>query len=117
MKRKKKRHLVFVIYFLAFVFCSLGNAACGNDNDDSSSDSDTDIDTDNDTDTDTDTDTDPDTWFITSWKTDNEGGSGSNEIKLPLVPAGEYNFYIDWGDGTQNAISTWDDVAKTHLPY
>jgi surface protein len=55
-------------------------------------------------DSDTDTDTDPS--FDTTWRSDN--------ITLPLVSNGSYNFNVDWGDGTEDTITAWDDAAKTH---
>ena len=52
--------------------------------------------------------------FITVWKTDNPGESADNQITLPLVEAGSYNFIVEWGDGTRDRISAWDDPASTH---
>ena len=52
--------------------------------------------------------------FITTWKTDNPGGSEDNQITLPLVADGTYDFTVDWGDGTSDRISAWDDPALTH---
>ena len=37
--------------------------------------------------------------FITTWKTDNEGATNSNQIKIGTQGAG-YDYRIDWGDGT-----------------
>lgn len=48
--------------------------------------------------------------FITVWET-----TAPNEtITLPLVEAGTYNFTVDWGDGGQDVITTWNDPKKTH---
>jgi surface protein len=33
---------------------------------------------------------------------------------LPLVVGGNYGFTVDWGDGSSNTISSWNDVNKTH---
>lgn len=52
--------------------------------------------------------------FITLWQTDNIGVSENNQISLPLVENGIYNFTVDWGDETQDSISAWDDAKKTH---
>jgi hypothetical protein len=41
--------------------------------------------------------------FATTWDTTltSGGSSASNQIQLPLVPVGVYDFIVDWGDGTQ----------------
>lgn len=54
--------------------------------------------------------------FISTWKTDNlsTGSSNSNQVKLPLIPDGSYNFYVNWGDGTFSSIAAWDQPEVTH---
>ena len=52
--------------------------------------------------------------FITTWKTDNVGTSAANQITLPLVIAGTYNFIVDWGDNSQSTITAWNSVDTTH---
>lgn len=52
--------------------------------------------------------------FITTWKTDNPGATGTNQISLPLVENGNYNFIVDWGDATTSTITSYTDAAKTH---
>ncbi len=39
--------------------------------------------------------------FITTWKTDNQGESHQNQIKIPIYKYSryDYNYTIDWGDG------------------
>jgi len=111
---------------------------------DGDSDSDTDTDTDTDSDSDTDADADADAAhpddagadasvdasvdgavdagsdagvkdeFVSIWKTDNAGTSGDNQITLPLVSNGTYDFTVNWGDGNEDTITAWDDAAKTH---
>ena len=39
--------------------------------------------------------------FISVWKTDNTGTSNDDQVKLPLVSTGTYDFYIDWGDDSE----------------
>lgn len=51
---------------------------------------------------------------ISIWQTDNPGISGSNQIQLPLVHGTNYNFTVNWGDGTSSIITAWDDIDKTH---
>lgn len=54
------------------------------------------------------------TSFISTWNTTNTGASASNQIKLPLVSSGTYNFSVDWGDGTSNTITAWNQAQTTH---
>ena len=56
----------------------------------------------------------PNSAFVTTWQTDNFGSSASNQIRLPLVANGTYNFAVDWGDGTSDTITAWNDPARTH---
>ncbi|MCD2259449.1 BspA family leucine-rich repeat surface protein [Psychroserpens luteolus] len=37
--------------------------------------------------------------FITTWKTDNQGGTNDNSIRIPATNA-TFNYNVDWGDGT-----------------
>ncbi|SHH27478.1 BspA family leucine-rich repeat surface protein [Flavobacterium defluvii] len=54
--------------------------------------------------------------FISTWRTSNTstGSSTSTQIKLPLLAAGTYNFIVDWGDGTSNNITVWNQTQTTH---
>lgn len=56
--------------------------------------------------------------FITTWKTDNKGSitgeSDSNQVVLPLVSEGSYDFDVSWGDGTSDHIASYSDPARTH---
>lgn len=56
------------------------------------------------------------TTFVSIWKTDNlsTGSSNDNQIKLPLESAGYYNFNVDWGDGTLDTITSWNQSEVTH---
>lgn len=53
--------------------------------------------------------------FVSTWKTDNlsSGSSTATQVKLPLVSTGNYNFVVEWGDGTQSTITAWN-VGNTH---
>lgn len=46
--------------------------------------------------------------FVTEWQTN------SLDITLPLAPFGTYNFVVDWGDGNQDTITTWNQPERTH---
>ncbi|MCY3410000.1 MAG: BspA family leucine-rich repeat surface protein [Candidatus Heimdallarchaeota archaeon] len=62
------------------------------------------------------TDSGLDNRFISRWDTRNlsDGSSNSNQITLPLEDIGTYDFTVDWGDGTSDTISSWDQVEVTH---
>ena len=42
------------------------------------------------------------------------GGDPNNVFKLPLITGKNYEFDVDWGDGTNDAITAWDDTSKNH---
>ncbi|WP_162182443.1 BspA family leucine-rich repeat surface protein [Lacinutrix jangbogonensis] len=44
--------------------------------------------------------------FITTWKTDNEGVTNDNSIRILTNGVDSYNFNINWGDGTNNSNVT-----------
>lgn len=52
--------------------------------------------------------------FNSIWKTDNAGTSSSVRITIPTVSTGTYACTVYWGDGTSNAITTYNDAAWTH---
>jgi surface protein len=54
--------------------------------------------------------------FISTWKTDNtsSGSSNADQVKLPLINIGIYNFIVDWGDSSSDTITTWDQAETTH---
>ena len=54
--------------------------------------------------------------FVSTWKTDNTstGSSAANQVKLPLISLGTYNFRVEWGDGTADNITVWNAAATTH---
>ena len=54
--------------------------------------------------------------FISTWNTSAISNSSSNatQIRLPLESSGTYNFIVDWGDGSNDTITTWNQGATTH---
>lgn len=52
--------------------------------------------------------------FISSWKTNNAGTSTSTQITIPTSSTGSYSCVVDWGDGTTNFFTTYNDAAWTH---
>jgi surface protein len=56
------------------------------------------------------------TIFTSVWNTNNTsvGSSASNQIFFPLNAGGFYNFVVDWGDGSQNTITAWNQPQLLH---
>lgn len=52
--------------------------------------------------------------FSSTWKTDNVGTSTDTQIILPLESGGTYNFDVDWGDGSSDTITVWNQAEVTH---
>jgi len=54
--------------------------------------------------------------FVSTWNTTltSTGSSNNNQVTLPLLLDGTYNFTVNWGDGTIQNITTWDSPLKTH---
>jgi surface protein len=54
--------------------------------------------------------------FISTWRTTNtsSGSSASNQVKLPLISTGTYNFTVNWGDGSEDIITVWNQAQTTH---
>ena len=50
------------------------------------------------------------------WNTNTTVGSFTNsvQLKLPLVNGGTYNFTVNWGDGSEDVITTWNAACTTH---
>ena len=55
-------------------------------------------------------------YFITTWNTSltRAGGSTAYQLILPLVSTGTYAFYVYWGDGTSNYITSYNQTEATH---
>lgn len=54
--------------------------------------------------------------FITSWKTDNPGTSADNQITIPTYPGLDYNYTVDWGDGTMDTGVTGNITHSYAVP-
>lgn len=50
--------------------------------------------------------------FITTWSI--PPFLKDTSVTLPLVPTGNYNFIVDWGDGTSDKITTWNQPETQH---
>ena len=51
-------------------------------------------------------------YFITTWKTDNPGTSGSTSITIPTHPGTTYNYDVDWdNDGVFDQLGITGDVT------
>ena len=44
--------------------------------------------------------------FVTTWKTDNPGFSADNQIEIPTHPRENYDYNVDWGDGSSDTNVT-----------
>jgi hypothetical protein len=53
--------------------------------------------------------------FVTTWKTDNPGVSGSNQITIP-TNGGGYNYNVDWGDGNTSTGHTGNTTIPMLVP-
>jgi len=56
----------------------------------------------------------PFNYYIFTVKTDNAGTSNDDQFTLPLVSSGAYSFYIDWGDGIVDHITSYNQSEVTH---
>lgn len=54
--------------------------------------------------------------FLSVWNTSclSSGSSANNQILLPLVESGSYNFLVQWGDDDSDYITSYSDTDKTH---
>jgi surface protein len=52
--------------------------------------------------------------FISTWRTDEGGFTGPDQIGIVLDPSGTFDFVIDWGDGNTDTITTWDQPELIH---
>ena len=53
--------------------------------------------------------------FIFTVKTDNAGTSNNDQFTMPLVSAGSYNAYVNWGDGSSiDHITAYNQSEVTH---
>ena len=52
--------------------------------------------------------------FISVWRTTRN----NEEITFPIKPGFDYNFQINWGDGSTGQVTDFNDPDKTHItPY
>lgn len=52
--------------------------------------------------------------FVSVWKTDNTGSSNNDQITLPTDSSGTYNFEVDWGDGSTDWITSYNQAETVH---
>ncbi len=52
--------------------------------------------------------------FISVWDTTLDGQSSYQQVALPLEEGGSYNFNVNWGDGTSDTITQWDQAETVH---
>ncbi|MDL5514291.1 BspA family leucine-rich repeat surface protein [Arenibacter sp. M-2] len=51
--------------------------------------------------------------FITTWKTNNPGISEENQITIPTYPGENYDYSVDWGDGTSD-LNVVGNITHTY---
>ena len=51
--------------------------------------------------------------FISTWNT-TLAGSANDTVVLPLYSAGSYDFYVNWGDGNEDNITSYNQSEVTH---
>lgn len=54
--------------------------------------------------------------FESTWDTaqTSVGSSGDTQVSLPLRADGTYLFMVDWGDGSRDTITSWNQPETTH---
>jgi surface protein len=52
--------------------------------------------------------------FTANTSLTSSGSSTSTQFRLPLVSNGTINFIVEWGDGTSNTITTFNQAEITH---
>lgn len=52
--------------------------------------------------------------FIFTVNTSNTGTSASDQFQLPLILAGAISLDVDWGDGTSDTITAWNQAETLH---
>ncbi|MHA1354420.1 MAG: BspA family leucine-rich repeat surface protein, partial [Candidatus Heimdallarchaeota archaeon] len=54
--------------------------------------------------------------YISVWNTTKTsiGSSNNIQVKLPLLSSGNYYFIVDWGDGTNDTITIWNQPEVSH---
>lgn len=54
--------------------------------------------------------------FVTTWKTDNPGISEDNQITIPTFSGENYDYMVDWGDGSTSENVTGDIIHTYATP-
>lgn len=52
--------------------------------------------------------------FRSTWNTHQDGLSSTNQIQLPLIRLGTYDFIVDWGDSNTDHITEYDQPEILH---
>jgi|GEM_PF-1149083 len=54
--------------------------------------------------------------FISTWDTSktSSGSSDATSVRLPLINGGNYDFEVDWGDGSTDTITEYNQAEVTH---
>lgn len=53
--------------------------------------------------------------FISRWTTNvGSGGSNTDQVQLPLISGETYNMVVDWGDGSSDTITAYNQAETLH---
>lgn len=54
--------------------------------------------------------------FIIQINTSNisSGSTANNQFQLPMISTGKYNFIVEWGDGNNRFINSYNNVTHTY---
>ena len=53
--------------------------------------------------------------FISRWTTNvGSGGSNTDQVQLPLISGKTYDMVVDWGDGTSDTITSYNQAETLH---
>ena len=53
--------------------------------------------------------------FISRWTTNvGSGGSNTDQVQLPLIGGNTYDMVVDWGDGTSDTITSYNQAETLH---
>ena len=53
--------------------------------------------------------------FISRWTTNvGSGGSNTDQVQLPLINGKTYDMVVDWGDGTSDTITSYNQAETLH---
>ena len=52
--------------------------------------------------------------FVSVWRITETKRKRDREVRLPLLKRFDYNFTVDWGDGSRGKVTSYDDPDAVH---